>query len=54
MISGSESRLCDAQELRQMAGRRPETRFVQIEAGRSVHVDASEAFAREVQRFLAG
>nr|WP_319515215.1 alpha/beta hydrolase [uncultured Cohaesibacter sp.] len=52
VVSGSESRVCDATELRAMAEKREGTGFAQLKAGHSVHIDARSEFAEIVQQFL--
>lgn len=52
VVSGSQSRVCDATELRAMASRRLGARFVQLEAGHSVHIDARADFVELVRQFL--
>ncbi|ARC90296.1 alpha/beta hydrolase [Rhodovulum sp. MB263] len=52
VVSGSESRICDAAELRAMAECRANTSFIQLGAGHSVHIDAPVEFARHLRDFL--
>lgn len=54
VVSGSESRICDATELRAMAERRSGTKFAQLYAGHSVHIDARKEFAELLRQFLKG
>lgn len=53
VISGSDSRICDANELLLMTERRNNTQFRQLKAGHSVHIDARFEFARVVKTFLS-
>lgn len=52
VVSGSESRICNAAELQSMAKRRENTNFVQLKAGHSVHIDARAEFVDLLQQFL--
>lgn len=54
VVRGSQSRVSDATQLRDMAQRRPQTRFVEFDGGHAVHLDAAKAFEREVRQFLTG
>ncbi|MBM2291723.1 alpha/beta hydrolase [Sulfitobacter pseudonitzschiae] len=52
VVSGSESRICDAAELRSMAEQRAGTTFAQLDAGHSVHIDAPKEFVNLLRQFL--
>lgn len=52
VVSGTESRVCDAAELQEMVEKRERTSFVSLKAGHSVHIDARHEFAELVRRFL--
>lgn len=52
IVSGSESRVCDAAELQSMTKRREDTHFVQLKAGHSVHIDARVEFVDILRQFL--
>lgn len=52
VISGSESRISNTDELRAMTDRRENATFSQLTAGHSVHIDAPADFAAVVRRFL--
>lgn len=52
VVRGAQSRVSDATELREMAVRRPKTRYVELDGGHAVHVDAAQAFENEVKQFL--
>jgi pimeloyl-ACP methyl ester carboxylesterase len=52
VIRGSTSRLTTTEALKEMAARRPHTRFVEIEGGHATHVDNAEGVAAEVKGFL--
>jgi pimeloyl-ACP methyl ester carboxylesterase len=51
VIRGRHSRLTTSEALQEMAARRPRTRFVELDAGHAVHVDAPAAVAAEVRAF---
>jgi pimeloyl-ACP methyl ester carboxylesterase len=51
VIRGASSRLTTSEALEEMAARRPRTRFVELDAGHSPHVDAPAAVAEEVRAF---
>ncbi|MXO67033.1 alpha/beta fold hydrolase [Altericroceibacterium endophyticum] len=52
VIRGANSPLSTAEELKTMALRRPNTEFIEIAGGHSVHIDAPEPFAKAVHAFL--
>jgi pimeloyl-ACP methyl ester carboxylesterase len=54
VIRGRHSRLTTSEELKEMAARRAHTRFVEIDAGHAVHVDAPAAVAAEVRALALG
>lgn len=49
VVSGSESRSCDATELQAMASRRDGAQFRQLKAGHSVHIDARADFVELIR-----
>lgn len=52
VVSGSESRVCDATELRSMAAKREHTTFSQLNTGHSVHIDMRPEFSELLRQFL--
>lgn len=52
VVSGSESRVADGEEVQRMAERRNDTQFVRLKGGHSIHIDAPAEFAAVVRRFL--
>ena len=52
VIRGKQSRVSDETHLREMSVRRPHTRFVELDGGHAVHLDATQAFESEVRQFL--
>lgn len=53
VIRAAQSPLTDAAAQRAMAERRPNTRYVEIESGHSIHVDAPQALVDTLRPFLA-
>jgi esterase len=53
LIRGTHSAVLTEQQATAMAGRRPNTRLIALEAGHSVHFDAPTSYARAVAEFLA-
>lgn len=53
-IRGSESRVTSAEQLEQMAARRPNTTLVTLNGGHVLHKEAPAEFNRAVRTFLAG
>ncbi|GGO98936.1 MAG: alpha/beta hydrolase [Sphingomonas sp.] len=52
VVKGADSPLSDRKELKAMALERPETSYIEIAGGHSVHIDAPDAFAAAVEEFL--
>ncbi|MFC5736412.1 alpha/beta fold hydrolase [Sinirhodobacter huangdaonensis] len=52
VVSGGESRVSDAGELRVMAEKRDAAAFAQLKAGHSVHIDARSEFVNLLRQFL--
>lgn len=52
VVRGRQSRVSDPAHLREMASRRPQTKFVELDGGHAVHLDAAPAFENEVRQFL--
>jgi len=53
VVRGRQSRVSNADHLREMADRRPDTRFVELDGGHALHLDCPEAFENEVRQFLS-
>jgi len=54
LIRGSESRVTSAEQLEQMARRRPNSILVTLNGGHVLHKETSSEFTRTVRTFLAG
>ncbi|WP_198045960.1 alpha/beta fold hydrolase [Novosphingobium aquimarinum] len=52
VIKGADSPLSDRKDLKAMALEHPDTSFMEIAGGHSVHIDAPDAFAAAVEEFL--
>lgn len=52
VIRGRESRVTTREQLKEMAHRRPNSVFIELEGGHVVHQDSPESFARELRSFL--
>lgn len=52
VIRGHNSRVTTQEQLKEMARRRPNTSFVELEGGHVVHQDSPEGFAAELRSFL--
>ncbi len=53
VLRGAESRVTKAEQLEQMAARRPNTRFLCLEGGHVLHMDNPQAFHQAVRVFLS-
>ena len=53
VIRGKASPLTKEQHLREMAGRRPNAQFLELDGGHAVHLDSPDAFAAAVTNFLS-
>ncbi|MFJ4342401.1 alpha/beta fold hydrolase [Streptomyces sp. NPDC088915] len=52
LVRGGDSPVLDAEHAKEMAARRPGTRFVELPAGHAVHATLPEEFAAVVREFL--
>jgi pimeloyl-ACP methyl ester carboxylesterase len=52
VIRGSESRVTTAEQMEQMAARRPHTQLVTLEAGHVAYMDNAQGFTHAVRTFL--
>jgi len=52
VVRGRESRVTTREQLKEMAHRRPNSIFVELEGGHIVHQDSPEAFCGELRSFL--
>lgn len=54
LVKGSDSRVTNAEEMQQMAIRRPHTTLVTMEGGHVLHMEKPQEFIKIVQKFLGG